>query len=151
MWAGTECILALLLLTSLWPRAAAQRAPTPASAPAAYAVKREITVLGAFVAYTQTPQAPPFGACVTLETSAGTVDVHLGGPKFLAANQFAIQPGDSLRPVGEAVAYGTGSQFVARVVQKGARALMVRSISGFPLPCAAPRSTLNSKPQGGGL
>ena len=151
MWTGTECILALLLLTSLWPRAAAQRAPTPASAPAAYDVKREITVLGAFVAYTQTPQAPPFGACVTLETSAGSVDVHLGGSKFLAANQFAIQPRDSLRVVGEAVAYGTGSQFVARVVQKGARALMVRSISGFPLPCAAPRSTLNSKPQGGGL
>src|SRR6516225_3532624 len=153
MWTRTKCILALLLLlTSLWPRAAAaQQAPTPASAPAAYDVKREITVLGAVVARTQTPQAPPFGACVTLETSAGTVDVYLGDPKFLAANQFAIQPGDSLRPVGDAVAYGTGSQFVARVVQKGARALMVRSISGFPLPCAAPRSTLNSKPQGGGL
>jgi len=152
MWTRTKCILALLLLlTSLWPRAAAaQQAPTPASAPAAYDVKREITVLGAVVARTQTPQAPPFGACVTLETSAGTVDVYLGDPKFLAANQFAIQPGDSLR-VGETVAYGSGSQFVARVVQKGARALMVRSISRFPLSYAAPRSSLNSKPQGGVL
>ena len=151
-WTRTKCILALLLLTSLCPRAAAaQRAPTRASAPAAYDVKRGITVLGAFMAYPQTPQAPPFGACVTLETSAGTVDVHLGDAKFLAANQFAIQPGDSLRAVGEAVAYGTGSPFVARVVQNGARALMVRSISGFPLSSAAPRSSLNSKPQGGGL
>ena len=108
MWTRTKWILALLLLTSLWPRAAAaQQAPTPASAPAAYDVKREITVLGTVVAYTQTPQARPFGACVTLETSSGTVDVHLGDPRFLAANQFVIQPEDSLRVVGEAVAYGT--------------------------------------------
>ena len=103
------------------------------------------------MAYTQTPQAPPFGACVTRETSAGTVAVHLGDSKFLVANQFAIQPRDALRVVGEAVAYGTGSQFVARVVQKGARALMVRSISRFPLSYAAPRSSLNSKRQGGVL
>ena len=151
MWTRTKCILALLLLTSLWPRAAAQQARTPASAPAPYDAKREMTVLGAVVACTQTPQALPFGACITFETSAGTVDVHLGGPKFLAANQFAIQPGDSLRPVGEAVAYGTGSQFVARVVQKGTRALMVRSVSGFPLSYAAPRSSLNSQPRGGVL
>ena len=147
MCTRTKWILALLLLTSLWPRAAAaQQAPTPASLPAAYDVKREITVLGTVLAYTQTPQ--PFGARVTLETSSGTVDVHLGDPKFLAANQFAIQPGDSLR-VGETVAYGSGSQFVARVVQKCTRGLMVRGISGFPLSYAAPRSSLNSKPRGG--
>ena len=150
MCTRTKWILALLLLTSLWPRAAAaQQAPTPASLPAAYDVKREITVLGTVLAYTQTPQ--PFGARVTLETSSGTVDVHLGDPKFLAANQFAIQPGDSRRVVGEVDAYGTGSQFVAPVVQKGPRALMARSVSGFPLSYAAPRSNLNSKPQGGVL
>ena len=152
MWRRTKCILALLLLTSLWPRAAAaQQAPTPASAPAAYDVKRERTVLGTVVAYTQTPQAPPFGARAAPETSSGTVEVHLGDPNFLAANPFAIQPGDSLRIVGEAVAYGTGSQFVARIVQKGTRALMVRTVRGFPLSYAAPRSNLNSKPQGGAL
>ena len=150
MWARTKWIFALLLRTSLRQNdAAAQQAPTPASAPAAYNVKREITVLGT-VAYTQTPQAPPFGARVTLETSSGTVDVHLGDLKFLAANQFAIQPGDSLRIVGEAVAYGTGSQFVAPIVQKGTRALMIRG-RGFPLYYATPRSNLNSKPQGGAL
>ena len=152
MWTQTKWILARLLLTSLWPRAAAaQQAPTPSSAPAAYGVKREITVLGTVVACTQTPQAPRFGARVTPETSSGTVDVHLGDPKFLPADQFAIQPGDSLRIVGEAVAYGTGSQFVAPIVQKGTRALMVRSLRGFPLSYAAPRSNLNSKPQGGAL
>ena len=34
---------------------------------------------------------------------------------------------------------------------KGPRALMARSVSGFPLSYAAPRSNLNSKPQGGVL
>jgi len=152
MCTRTKWILPLLLLTSLWPRAAAaQQAPTPAFLPAAYDVKREITVLGTVLAYTQTPQAPPFGARVTRETSSGTVEVHLDDAKFLAANQFAIQPGDSRRVVGEAVAYGTGSQFVAPVVQKGPRALMARSVSRFLLSYAAPRSNLNSKPQGGVL
>lgn len=152
MWARTKWILTLLLPTSLRQSdAAAQQAPTPASAPAAFAVKREITVLGTVAAYTQTPQAPPFGARVTLETCAGTVDVHLGDPKFPAASQFAIHSGDLLRFGGEAVAYGTAGQFVARVVQTGARALMARGVRGFPLSYAAPRSDLNSKPQGGVL
>jgi hypothetical protein len=136
-WTRTKWILVLLFLTSLRPRLAAQQAPTPASASAAD--------------YTQTPQGSPFGARVTLETPSGTVEVHLGDLRFLAANQFAIQPGDSRRVVGEAVAYGTGSQFVARIVPKGTRALMVRAVRGVPLSYAAPRSNLNSKPQGGVL
>ena len=150
MWARTKWIVALLPLTSLRQSdAATQQAPTPASAPAAYDVKREIAVLGTVAAYTQTPQAPRFGARVTRETSAGTVDLHLGDPKLPAANPFAIPSGDLLRVGGEAVAYGTGGQFVASIVQKGARAVMVRSVRGFPLSYAAPRSDLNSKPQGG--
>jgi hypothetical protein len=152
MWARTNWILTLLLLTSLrQSAAAAQQAPTPASAPAAYDVKREITVLGAVAAYTQTPHAPPFGSRVTLKTPAGTVDIHLGDAISPAANEFAIQSGDLLRVGGEAVAYGTGGQFVARIVQKGTWALMVRSVQGFLLSCTAPRSDLNSKPQGGVL
>ena len=146
----TKCIVPLLLAIGLRPGvAAAQQAP--AARPAAYDVKREITVLGTVLAYTQTPLAPPFGARVTLETSTGTIDVHLGDPKFLAANQFAIEPGDSLRIVGEVVAYGSASQFVARIVQKGTRALAVRSVRGFPFSYAAPRNNPPSKPQGGVL
>jgi len=150
--AGTKHILFLLCVMSLRPgAAAAQHAPSPSVASATYDVKREIALVGTVLAYTQTPQAPPFGARVTLETSSGTFDVHLGDPKFLAANQFTIQPGDSTRIVGEVVAYGSGSQFVARTVQKGTRALMVRSVRGLPLSYAAPRNSLNSRTQGGVL
>ena len=152
MWTRTKWILTLPLLTSLrQSAAAAQQAPTPASAPAASDAKREISALGTAAGYTRTPQASPFGARVTLETSAGTVDVHLDDPKFPAANQFAIQSGDLLHVVGEAAAYGTGGQFVAGIVQKGTRVLMVPSVRGFRLSYAAPRSNLNSKPQGGVL
>jgi hypothetical protein len=79
---------------------------------------------------------------------AGTVNVHLVDPKFLAANQFAIEPRDLLRIVGEAVAYGTAGQFVARSVQNGTRALRLRSVRGFPPSYNAPRSNLNLEPQG---
>jgi hypothetical protein len=118
MWTRTKWILTLLLLANLRQSAAAQQAPTPASAPAAY---------------------------------AGTVDVHLGDPKFLAANQFAIEPRDLLRIVGEAVAYGAGGQFVARFLQNGTRALVLRRVRGFPLSYDVPRSNLNLEPQGGVL
>jgi hypothetical protein len=116
-----------------------------------YDARRETSLVGTVQAYTNAPQAPPFGARVTLQTSTGVVDVHLGDPKFLAANHFAIQAGDMLRIVGEAVSYGSGTQFVARIVQKGTQALMVRSVRGIPLSYAAPRNDPNPKRQGGVL
>ena len=120
-------------------------------APTEYDVHREINLTGTVRAYTPAPQAPPFGAHVTLQTAAGAIDVHLGSPKLLAANHFTIEPGDTLRIVGESVAYGTATQFVARIVQKGTQVLMVRSVRGIPLSFAAPRNAAGSKPQGGAL
>jgi ABC-type uncharacterized transport system YnjBCD ATPase subunit len=79
------------------------------------------------------------------------VDVHLGDARLLAANHFTIQNGDSLRIIGENVAYGKGTIFVARIVQKGAQALAVRSVRGIPLSYMAPRNGAAQKPQGGVL
>lgn len=120
-------------------------------APTEYDVHREINLTGTVRAYTPAPQAPRFGAHVTLETAAGAIDVHLGNPKLLAANHFTIAPGDTLRIVGESVAYGTATQFVARIAQKGTQVLMVRSVRGIPLSFAAPRNAAGSKLQGGAL
>jgi hypothetical protein len=53
-----------------------------------------------------------------------------------------------LRVIGETVAYGRSTQFVARVVQNGTRALQVRSVRGLPLGQSLPKSESNGK-QGG--
>ena len=118
---------------------------------AAYEVKRETALIGAVQAYTPAAQAPPLGAHVTLQTSNGVVDVHLGDTRLLVASHFTITSGDTLRIIGESVAYGNGIQFVARIVQKGTQALAVRSVRGIPLSYMAPRDGAQVKGQGGVL
>jgi hypothetical protein len=145
--------LVLLSLSFFGGVALAQEPATVPTRPAAgYDLQREGTVVGTVVSYTQASTTPPLGAHVILKTSSGNLDVHLGDPRLLQANHFDIQTGDTLRIVGEAVNFGKGTQFVARVVQHGTQALQVRSIRGVPLSYAAPRNessnSSNSK-QGG--
>jgi|HubBroStandDraft_6_1064221.scaffolds.fasta_scaffold1788334_2 hypothetical protein len=145
--------LVLLSLSFFGGVALAQEPATVPTRPAAgYDLQREGTVVGTVVSYTQASTTPPLGAHVILKTSSGNLDVHLGDPRLLQANHFDIQTGDTLRIVGEAVNFGKGTQFVARVVQNGTQALQVRSIRGVPLSYAAPRNessnSSNSK-QGG--
>lgn len=118
---------------------------------AAYDVNREVTLVGTVQTYTVSSQTPPLGPHVTLQTPSGVVDVHLGNASLLAANHFTLQSGDTLRIIGEYVAYGKGTQFVARIVQKGTQALAVRSVRGIPLSYMAPRGPVTSRTQGGVL
>jgi len=116
-----------------------------------YDLKREGTLVGTVIAYTESSTTPPLGAHVTLQTAGGVVDVHLGNARLLAANHFSIQTGDTLRIIGENVAFGNATPFFARIVQKGTQALAVRSLRGIPLRYAAPQSSAASKSQGGVL
>ena len=84
-------------------------------------------------------QSAPGGVHVSLQSSAGIVDVHLGDARLLAANHFTIQPGATLRIIGENVLYRGKTQFVARVVQKGTQAVVMRSVRGLPLSYVAPQ------------
>jgi hypothetical protein len=47
------------------------------------------------------------------------------------------------------VAYAGGKQFLARVIQKGTQALMLRSVRGIPLSYTAPHKSAATTPQGG--
>jgi hypothetical protein len=121
------------------------RGQQPATAPATrtgeYDVKRESDVVGTVVAYFANPKTAPFGARATVQTSSAAIEVHLGDARLLAANHFSIETGDTLRIVGETLAVGDSSLFVARIVQKGTQALAVRTARGFPIPYVAPRTT----------
>ncbi len=106
-----------------------------------YDLAREVTLVGTVASYTANSTSVPFGPRVSLQTSSGTVNVHLGDARLLAANQFTIQPGDTLRIIGENVAIAGKTQFLARVVQDGMHALEVRSARGFPLTCQGPNDS----------
>jgi hypothetical protein len=140
----------LFLLLGLMAQAVAAQQTSPASSPA-YDSAREVSLIGTVASYRSSVDKPPLGAHLTLNTSAGPVDVHLGDARFLNANHFQVQTGDSVRILGENVAYNGGTQFLARVIQKGSQALVLRSVRGTPLSYAAPRKNAasTSTPQGG--
>jgi hypothetical protein len=119
------------------------------SSAASYDAAREVTLVGTVVSYQSSVDKPPLGAHVLLSTPAGNVDVHLGDARFLNANHFQIQTGDSIRVIGENVAYGGATQFLARVIQKGTQALMLRSVRGIPLSYTAPHKSAAAARQGG--
>ncbi len=114
------------------------------SAAAAYDVRREAILQGTVVRFTSNSDAAPFGAHVVLQTAAGEVDVELGSAHLLASKNFSLNPGDAVKITGETVALGNGTQFVARVVQKGDQTIAVRSVRGFPIRPL-------TKPAGGAL
>jgi len=148
------CLLIVALVAGILASTATGQENTAVKAKAglaSYDVMRETNLTGMVRAYTPATQTAPLGAHVTLQTSGGVVDVHLGDARLLAANHFTIQNGDALRIIGETVCFGKGTQFVARIVQKGTQALAVRSIRGIPLSYMAPRDGSRNRAQGGVL
>jgi|ERR1700730_225837 len=127
---------------------AARGQQKPSTSAVIYDSARESTLIGTVVSYLSVVDKPPLGAHLTLNTGAGTVDVHIGDARFLAANHLQIQTGDNLRIIGENVAFAGGTQFLARVIQKGTQALVIRSVRGIPLSYAAPRTSSATNSQG---
>lgn len=102
-----------------------------------YDAGREVQLVGTVVKYDSASSVPPMGAHVLVQTASGQVDVHLGNAKVLVANHLALNAGDSIRIVGEAMALGDGTYFAARIVQKGTQAVAVRNTKGFLVTTAS--------------
>ena len=128
------------------PAAAGQNsaATAPKSSTATYDIKRETILQGTVVTFVANSGRAPFGAHAVVETSSGQVDVDLGDARLFESKQVSLKAGDALRITGENLAFGSGTQFVARVVQKGEQTVAVRSVRGFPVKPL-------SKPAGGTL
>jgi hypothetical protein len=112
---------------------AQQKASTSLQHSRAYDLSREVSLQGTVVEYRPLSSTPPLGAHVTLQTASGIVDVHLGNPQMLTANRLSLAPGDTIRVIGENLNGIQGTQFVARILQKGSQAIAVRSPQGLPL------------------
>lgn len=136
-------ISALILFGGLslgLPVSAQQAAQSNARLPQSYDLKREVNLLGSVVKYDSASSLPPIGAHVLLQTSSGQVDVHLGNAGVLKASHLQLNPGDNVRIIGEEVAFGDGSIFAARIVQKGVQAVAVRNTHGALTSLAATMS-----------
>jgi hypothetical protein len=132
-------IAALMFLSALalcLPAAAQQSAPI-AQRLQSYDLSREVFLVGSVVKFDPASATPPIGAHVLLQTSSGQVDVHIGNAQLLKANHFELNPGDNVRIVGESLASGDTAIFAARIVQKGARAVVLRNTKGFLLTAAS--------------
>lgn len=102
-----------------------------------YEASREVSVQGVVVSFTEHAATAPLGARVVVQTASGELDVHLGDGRLLQASHLTLAAGDSVRIVGENVASGEGTQFLARVIQKGNQSVALRSGRGFPLRATA--------------
>ena len=100
---------------------------------AAYDMARESVISGKVVQYSAASTTPPPGAHITLQSSSGTIEVHAGNAKLIAASHISLQAGDVVSVTGENVTFGNSTVFVARVIQKGSQSVAVRSKNGVPL------------------
>ena len=141
MRSGTIWVLAAACAVFCGATAAQQPAIAPATDTTHYDVSRESNLVGTVVTFDANSKLAPRGARVTLQSSTGAVEVHLGDPRFLVANHFTIESGETLRVVGETLIIPGGQIFVARVIQKGTQALALRTSRGLPVPYVAPRTT----------
>ena len=142
--------IGLLCLSALCTVAAgAQQKPNELRS-ASYQPAHEVNLIGTVSSFVADSDKGPLGAHVMVQTTSGIVDVHVGSAKFLETNKLTLNSGDGVRIIGESFTNGANTVFLARIIQKGAVAVAVRSLQGMPLWLAGGRIA-NAKNQGGAL
>ena len=127
---GVSLLSAALLFSALTHAQNVAAAPQHARS---YDISREVTIVGTVSTFSENSQTPPLGPHVVVQTGPGSLDIHLGNASLLDAHHFTLNSGDSVRIIGETVPFGSGTQFVARIIQKGNQALLLRTPHGVPL------------------
>jgi len=103
------------------------------NAAASASLASETILQGTILKYTPNSSTAPLGARLTVQTSSGPVDVHVGDARFLKLNNFSISEGSSIRLSGHSKLVGTNTVFFARLLSQGNQTVAVRSASGMPL------------------
>lgn len=129
---------------------AASAQQNPPSLHAGYDLAREVNLVGTISSVVEDSKTGPLGTHVLVQTAAGLVDVHVGSAKFLQLNNLTVASGDSVRLIGESFANGSDTIFLARIIQRGTKAVAVRSPKGLPLwPAGARTLGAATKNRGG--
>jgi hypothetical protein len=123
-------VLAVLFCTSV---ASAQQKTRSALRQPSTVAANDTVLEGTVVSFTANSTVPPLGAHVVIETSSGTVDVHLGKASLLQQANISLAAGDSIRVSGSSVPFGDGAVFAARILQKGTLSVTLRNQRGIPV------------------
>jgi hypothetical protein len=142
-------LLAAALVCSVAVNAQQVREKVQSAKPhaSAYDLSRDTVLEGTVLKYTENSSIPPIGAHVSVQTSSGPVEVHLGDARFLKFNKFTLTEGSSVKITGQNLSYGQGTIFFARIIQQGGQALALRSVNGAPLWLAGARSQRGGVPK----
>ena len=153
LWLGSAVFAgAILSLSIASAQQTQQKVQSGTTDMHAYEMARERVLEGTVTQYIASSTVPPLGARVILQTSSGSVSVHVGSDKFLEINKLTLSSGDAIRIVGEQLASGDGNMFVARIIQKGGQSLAIRSVRGFPLWRGATKAaSLKTQAPAGGV
>lgn len=144
---GIFALVSVFLFTS--NSGAQQKQAAVPQASLSYDVTRESLIQGTVVAYAANSAVPPIGPHVSLQTSSGVVDVHLGSATLIKQSDIFLVPGDSVKIVGMSQPFGTGTIFLARVLQKGTQTVTLRNLNGIPI-VAKPGANARSRSAVGG-
>src|SRR5271155_1066400 len=101
MLLGSAIFAGALLSASFAGAQQQQQTTSAAQANLAYDMNRETMVQGTVLSYTASSMVAPIGPHVTIETSSGTMDVHLGNADRIKANDIFLAVGNSVKIVGE--------------------------------------------------
>lgn len=77
--------------------------------------------------------ADVYGAHLTFETAAETIDVHLGPVAMLEKKNVTIACGDTLTILGSRITLGGTPVLLAREITRGDETWTLRDPAGFPL------------------
>jgi DNA/RNA endonuclease YhcR with UshA esterase domain len=145
MYLGSAALAALLSASF----AAAQQQTSAVQANMAYNLNNETLVQGTVVSYTAASSVAPIGPHATIQTSSGTIDVHLGNAELMKINDMFLESGDSVKVVGVMENFGNGNVFLVRVLQKGSQTLTLRNDKGIPLAAKRAGAAKARSPFGG--
>jgi len=148
---GRVCVAAAWLAAALALPVITRAQQTAPSIRSGYSLARETNLVGTVSSVVEGSTTGPLGTNVMVQTSSGLIDVHVGSASYLKSNHAELAAGDNVRVIGELFSTGTGTVFLARIVQKGTTAVAVRSTKGMPLWQNGTRLLSSSKPQGGAL
>jgi hypothetical protein len=127
---------AILLLAGSFAGGQQKTVPTTLRQSSANTTPNDTVVQGTVISYTENSTTPPLGAHVVMQTSTGTVDVHLGNAALLKQSNISLKSGDSIRIAGRNVPSAQSTIFAARLLQKGSQSVVLRSLTGIPLKSA---------------
>jgi hypothetical protein len=130
---ATLSCTALAVLFFFGVSATAQQKTTQAFRQPSNTAVNDTIVEGTVVSYAANSTAAPLGAHVVVQTSSGTIDVHLGKAAALNQNHISLAPGDAVRIAGFELPVGDKTVFAARILQKGNQAVVLRNSRGIPL------------------